>query len=304
MTENEAKLKLCAWAESQVGTREGGDNWNEYANNPDLQRMYGWCPQNQPWCDVFVDVGFIECFGLENACAMTYQPMGAGSALCRQSAQYYKDHGAFSQRPEIGDQVFFYVSGDINHTGIVVSVDGGSVTTVEGNSSDMVARRVYSVGDTGRIAGYGRPNWSVVADNGFADDTVPTNTPESTEEARYYELRFPYLRRGSEGRSVAAAQLQLSAQGYDIGPDGADGDFGGNTERALQEFQADAGLKVDGVVGPDTGAVLYGAEVVNAVPVAKQETVGEEPSEAPNEPTDSAEPKWFWDGLISKLRKK
>jgi hypothetical protein len=55
--------------------------------------------------------------------------------------------------------VFFFASGDINHTGIVVRVVGGSIVTVEGNSSDQVAERCYSTGDS-KIAGYGRPNWS------------------------------------------------------------------------------------------------------------------------------------------------
>lgn len=76
MSAEEAKCKLCAWAISQVGYSEGPNNWQKYAENADLQAMYGWKPQNQPWCDVFVDSGFISCFGLENACKMTYQPMG------------------------------------------------------------------------------------------------------------------------------------------------------------------------------------------------------------------------------------
>lgn len=264
LTLNEAKAKLCVWAEGQVGFREGPDNENRYADNADLKRMYGWDPQNQPWCDVFVDVGFIECFGLDAACAMTYQPTGAGSALCRQSAQYYKDAGAWFTRPEIGDQIFFYVSGEINHTGIVVGVDGGSVITVEGNSSDQVAERVYSIGDS-RIAGYGRPKWGVVTggvvfveDNNVAGNTTAPDGMLSGIE-RYYFLAFPYLKRGDTGKAVASVQFELFAQGYNIGPDGADGDFGRNTERAVMEFQRNVGLPADGIVGPDTAALLYGA---------------------------------------------
>lgn len=290
MTVEAAKNKLCAWAMSQVGYREVANNWQKYAENADLQAMYGWKPQNQPWCDVFVDSGFIECFGIKNACAMTYQPMGAGSALCKQSAQYYKDHGAFYQRPEIGDQVFFYASGDINHTGIVVRVDGGSVHTVEGNSSDMVAERVYSVSDS-KIAGYGRPDWAAVEGK---DVDVPTtdhiaDVGKKEDEPRYYELRFPYLQRGSMGESVEAVQIALLGRGFGIGLDGADGDFGGNTETAVKRFQTANGLMADGVVGPDTGARLFGAEVY-APP--KQETKAEEPK------ADS-----FWNNLLVKIKK-
>lgn len=292
MTVNEAKAKLCTWALSQAGYPEGANNWNKYAENPDLQRMYGWKPQNQPWCDVFVDSGFIECFGLEDACAMTYQPIGAGSALCRQSAQYYKDAGAWSMRPEIGDQVFFYASGDINHTGIVVRVDGGSVHTVEGNSSDMVAERVYSVSDS-KIAGYGRPDWAVVVDEHDTEteeqpDTVIVHEPE--KQARYYTLIFPYIQRGSTGDAVTAVQIALMGRGYGIGPDGADGEFGGNTESAVRRFQASIGLMADGIVGPNTGAALFGGEVYTP-PVAVLEETKEPKADS------------FWNNLLTKIRK-
>lgn len=288
MTVEAAKNKLCAWALSQVGYHEGPDNQTKYAENVDLQRMYGWKPQNQPWCDVFVDSGFIACFGLPAACAMTYQPMGAGSALCRQSAQYYKEHGAFYQRPEIGDQAFFYASGDINHTGIVVRVDGGSVHTIEGNSSDMVAERVYSVSDS-KIAGYGRPDWNV-AQNIVSIAAGNPAKDGKEEKRRCYELRLPYLRRGDSGTAVIAVQFQLAGQGYYIGPDGADGDYGFNTESAVKEYQRNVGLPADGVIGPETGAKLFGGEVYTP-PVATLE-VKDEPK------ADS-----FWNNLLTKIKR-
>lgn len=290
MTVNEAKAALCTWALSQVGYREGPNNLNQYADNADLQRMYGWNPQNQPWCDTFVDDGFIECFGLENACAMTYQPMGAGSALCRQSAQYYKDAGAFYQRPEIGDQVFFYASGDINHTGIVVGVVGGSVTTVEGNSSDMVAERVYSVSDS-KIAGYGRPDWSVVAGAATPEEKpqeAPIEKPKDTK--RYFELTFPYIQRGDMSSYVMTVQQLLIANRISCGSDGADGDFGVNTEQAVKQYQSNVGLSPDGIVGPDTAAKLFG--VALRKPSPKTEAKFDEPK------ADS-----FWNNLLAKIKK-
>ena len=255
-----AKRKLCMWAEEQLGYREGDGNNNKYADTPGLSEMYGWNPQNQPWCDVFVDSGFISCFGVENACRMTYQPMGAGSALCKQSAQYYKEHDAFIPRwstPEVGDQVFFYASGDINHTGIVIRVVGGSVVTIEGNSSDQVAERCYSVSDS-KIAGYGRPRWELAAENTASD----TEQVEPVIEKRFYTLRLPYLQRGDVGQAVKAAQAALIAAMCSCGPDGADGDFGGNTEAAVKQFQRQHGLPPDGIIGPSTGATLAGGEIV------------------------------------------
>ena len=289
MTAEEAKRKLCLWAEEQIDYHEGEGNSNKYADTPGLAEMYGWNPQNQPWCDVFVDAGFITCFGVDAACKMTYQPMGAGSALCKQSAQYYKEHDAFIPRwstPEVGDQVFFYASGDINHTGIVVRVVGGSIITVEGNSSDQVSERCYSAGDS-KIAGYGRPNWAAVEGK---DIDVPTNdhiadAGKKEDEPRFYALRLPYLSRGSFGELVAAVQTLLILEGYQCGPDGADGDFGLNTEKAVREFQEQLGLTADGIVGPETGAALFDTEVYT--------------------PEEKTEPKAdsFWNNLLTKIRR-
>jgi len=288
MSAEEAKCKLCSWAMSQIGYHEDANNWQKYAENEDLQRMYGWKPQNQPWCDVFVDSGFIICFGLAAACAMTYQRMGEGSALCRQSAQYYMDNGAFVQTPEIGDQVFFNVNGAINHTGIVVRVDGGSVHTVEGNSSDMVAERVYSVNDSNRIAGYGRPNWAIVS--GESIDPRPADhiadDGKKADEQRTYTLTMPYLQCGSYGEAVWVVQTLLQVHNISCGSYGADKDFGADTEKAVREYQRKHGLRADGVVGPETGAALFGGEVYT-------------PEEIKSAPEASS----FWNNLIGKIRK-
>ena len=67
------------------------------------------------------------------------------------------------------------------------------------------------------------------------------------------------LKRGMTGEDVRDMQQNLIAAGYGCGPDGADGDFGANTEAALKSFQADHGLEVDGEYGPLSKAKLEGA---------------------------------------------
>lgn len=118
-----------AWASAQIGYTEGSDNYNKFATK--WTEAGGWNAQNQPWCDVFVDVAFIEVFGIDLASRLTYQPKGGFSALCSASANYYKANNAWFSTPAVGDQVFFNVSGGINHTGIVIGVTGGVVITVE-----------------------------------------------------------------------------------------------------------------------------------------------------------------------------
>ena len=47
-------------------------------------------------------------------------------------------------------------------------------------------------------------------------------------------------------------QEKLLKLGYSLGPDGADGDFGGNTELAVHKFQVRYNLEADGIAGPET----------------------------------------------------
>ena len=289
MTISQAKNNLILWVQSQVGYHEEAGNWNKYANMPAVQRLYGGSIQNAPWCDLFTDAAFLTVFGLEKGAAVTYQTVGNGSAACRTSAAYFREHGAFTQSPEPGDVIFFYSNGDINHQGIVVGVDGGTVYTVEGNSGDMVAERCYSITD-GTIAGYGRPDWALVADEGDADAPI-TVVPETDvyinkDSERCYELRIPYLAVGSKGNAVRAVQILLLSHNISCGTWGADGEFGPSTEVAVKEFQRKRHLSEDGIVGPDTGAALYGVE-----PGKKIETKADEPK------ADS-----FWNNLLTKIR--
>ena len=280
MKTEQAKYKLLSYAMDQLGYREGPNNWNKYAAEPAMAQLLGWNAQNQPWCNVFVNACFVACFGLEIGAAMLYQPIGGGSALCRASADFFKAACAWIERgrtPEPSDVIFFYRSGDINHMGIVSRVASGSVVTIEGNSSDSVAERCYSVNDT-TIAGYGRPQWALAAEEPVvcatgaeSADSVAEEprTPESGANvqknenyARYYMLRLPYLQCGDVGPAVRAAQRMLISYKCGCGPDGADGEFGANTEKAVLKFQVGNRLSPDGIVGPATGAKLFGGEVV------------------------------------------
>lgn len=79
---------------------------------------------------------------------------------------------------------------------------------------------------------------------------IPTPTPTTDK---------PTLRRGSTGVYVTLMQAELIQKGYSCGPQGADGNYGNNTEAAVKKFQKDAGLVQDGICGKKTWAALDAA---------------------------------------------
>ena len=62
------------------------------------------------------------------------------------------------------------------------------------------------------------------------------------------------LRRGDRGDAVKALQQGLNDAGYDVG--GADGIFGGRTERGVSGFEADNGIAADGIAWPGVQKLL------------------------------------------------
>ncbi len=76
-----------------------------------------------------------------------------------------------------------------------------------------------------------------------------------------YQLELTMLRFGCKGTAVKALQQLLIANGFSCGHWGTDGEFGAATMEAVQRFQAENGLSVDGIAGPKTMAKLLGAQL-------------------------------------------
>ena len=162
-------------AESQIGYKEkatnqqldsfeanaGSNNWNKYAR--DLWAVsphyYNGPKNGYSWCTAFVDWCILEACGRDSAkaqAAVYYTGPYGGS--CTYSTRYYKAAGKwYTKNPKPGDQIFFGTSADnVQHTGLVVKVENGTVYTIEGNSNNQVRRRSYVLGAS-NIFGYGRP---------------------------------------------------------------------------------------------------------------------------------------------------
>ncbi|WP_244298142.1 peptidoglycan-binding domain-containing protein [Xanthomonas prunicola] len=95
------------------------------------------------------------------------------------------------------------------------------------------------------------------------------------------------LEQGERGEQVKQLQgqlAQLGATGRDGKPLHADGDFGGNTKYAVEQFQREHGLQVDGVVGGQTQAALGKALSQHTAKQAEQTAAPAAPAQASSSP--------------------
>ena len=276
------KQKVIDWALGEVGYHEkatnaqlndktaniGDGNWNKYSAHLDsITGFYNGRKNGYAWCDAFVDDGFVTCYGRAGAQFLLCQPDNSAGAGCSFSAQYFNAKGQFHKSgPQTGDQIFFGSAwNNVWHTGLVVAVSENYVTTIEGNTSDQVAKRVYRLNDP-NIFGYGRPRWGASDEDSGSDstnNTVEEKTPQKPAETAYmYNVQLPLLRIGDKDGHVKAAQALLIARGYScggrrfLGRENPDGEFGRATEKAVADFQRDNGLEVDGEIGGATWAAL------------------------------------------------
>ena len=241
MTIAEAKKKLVDIARSQVGYHEGANNYTKYADSSDITRLYGWTPQHQPWCCTYVNWTFMTAFGYDIGSRLTY----GGTAVCLNSAQLFKSAGAWRNTPEVGDQAFFLSGGGINHTGVVVEVNGSSFTTIEGNYSDKVSEVRHNIGSRD-VAGFGRPKWSLIGEETFPppyDPKAPTNTEDTSHNWKPQTLKY-----GAKGLDVFLLQSALVVKKFYANNDRKeiDGEFGAKTQAAVNNAKRFYGQMANG----------------------------------------------------------
>lgn len=120
----------------------------------------------------------------------------------------YRNRGQFhTSDPKPGDQIFFGNSiSSSSHTGIVEKADGARVYTIEGNTSDRVARRSYALNDS-KIIGYGRPAYD--AETAPSAPVAPSIPPQKTVDELVDEVLAGQWGNGQERKD------RLTAAGYD-----------------------------------------------------------------------------------------
>ena len=121
----------------------------------------------------------------------------------------------------------------------------------------------YSCGAGGADGEFGDDTFNAVVqfqrDHGLDADGIVGDQTWSAITAELNGGSFPLLQKGASGSSVVTLQKKLIVLGYNVGPDGADGDYGDNTVKAVTNFQKDHGLEVDGIAGPNTWTELNAA---------------------------------------------
>lgn len=85
-----------------------------------------------------------------------------------------------------------------------------------------------------------------------------TSTPTTPNTEEVVEVKVSVLKKDKTGPQVKALQALLIGYGYDLGRNGADGDFGPVTDSCVRKFQSRNGLETDGSVGPATWKKLLG----------------------------------------------
>jgi len=73
----------------------------------------------------------------------------------------------------------------------------------------------------------------------------------------YNKKKFPILTKRYKGSLVKLVQCALICNGFSVGKDGADGDYGQNTANAVKKFQRIKYLEIDGECGPETAYKLF-----------------------------------------------
>lgn len=275
-------------ARTEIGYKESGNNSNKYG------QAYGL--NNQPWCVIFV----WWCFNHASAASLFYG--GGKIALCSSLYNYHKARGQAVSTSALraGDVVFFDFSGRktaTNHVGIVESVSGSTVYTIEGNTSsgnggsqsngDGVYRRTRKTsqiscayrpaydgatsGGTGLIDTTAEVQTWLNATYGFGlavDGVYGSNTKKALIKA--LQKAIGVTADGIVGSKTRAAlkTLQKGSTGNAVKAlqgflvcrgygSYVDGDFGTSTKTAVKSFQKANGLTADGIVGKATWAKLY-----------------------------------------------
>lgn len=248
--------KVLSIAGNEVGYHEAGNNITKYADEIDRTAFNNGPKNGYAWCAVFQEWIFYKAFGERMAMKMLNIPNGSSAAGCEYFMQYFIGAGAFHRSvPKPGDIVFFYVSGGVNHVGIVEKVEEACVYTIEGNSGDSVRRNSCMISDPS-IAGYGTPNYALVdgeteGEEPTGESVISTLKPIKMMNGGYPLLTVEYSDERRE--DTEALQTLLCLRGFTVD---ITGKYDTATYNKVLFAQKTYGIEKDGECGSDTWRCL------------------------------------------------
>lgn len=151
--------KLIEVAEGEIGIcePEGDDKYIKYYNETGGMNF----DMNVAWCAIFVTWCKAQA-GIDKRIIPHFASCDFGKDWFKKRGLYKKGRAyGGNYQPKRGDIIFFsskYDENDATHVGIVTNLSGNAVSTIEGNTSNKVARRSYSVASK-YIIGYGVPEY-------------------------------------------------------------------------------------------------------------------------------------------------
>lgn len=183
MTENEIRNNVVQTARGYLGCKEADGSHRKiidgYNAHKPLARGY-LVKYTDAWCATFVSFVGIMC-GLTD---IMPTECGCGAMIeLYKAKKRWQENDAYSPQPadiimyDWDDNGVGDCTGYPEHVGIVESVNGNTITVIEGNMSNKVGERTLKV--NGRyIRGYCLPDYASKA--GKASSTVPAGTPQGS----------------------------------------------------------------------------------------------------------------------------
>ena len=177
-TKSSQKASMCdivSVATKEIGYRETGNNMTKYG------AWYG--TNGAAWCHMFV-----SWCAAKAGIPVSVVPKTASTS---EGMAWFKSRGIFKYKgkytPKRGDLVYFKTGR--SHVGIVEKVTGSTLHTIEGNTSDRVARRTYPLSEK-TITGYGVPKYTGI--NACSSSTGTSGTGSGNQDT---ESELKYLKK-------------------------------------------------------------------------------------------------------------
>ena len=177
-------------AKAWIGCKEADGSHKKiidvYNNHNPLARGYK-MKYTDSWCAAFVSAVSIKC---------GYTAIIPTECSCPQMIELFKDLGEWVEndayKPNAGDIILYdwndSGSGDNagtpDHIGIVEKVSGNTITVIEGNKGDAVARREIKVNGV-TIRGYGVPKYGGSSTGSSSSSGTSSGTYSGGKSANY-----------------------------------------------------------------------------------------------------------------------